>query len=616
MQGLIPVLNQLQTVLRTADLQQKVSLPQIVVVGAQSSGKSSVLESLVGKDFLPRGSGIVTRCPLRLQLVRTSGTREYGVFAHLPDTVFEDFSEIRTEIEKVTIDIVGTGKDISVKPIELTVFSSKVLDITLIDLPGVVKVPVGDQPPDIAHRIKAMILAHVVPQHTLIMAISAANVDLANSDALQLAREVDPKGDRTLGVLTKLDLMDKGTNALSMLENRTYSLKLGHVGVICRSQEDIESAVPLHLHLAREEEFFRNDSNYCQIAQKLGVKYLAARLNELLLAHIKSTIPSIAAEMNKHLNGLLQQHELYGEPLNNEHERARVMLKVISDVSGGLRDIVNGRNFAQELRGGARISHLFHSELLQTISGIGPFEDLNDDAILTAILNSTGSRGVLFVPEAAFEILLRRQIALLKPPCVECLDAVSQELSNFVYLLDVPEFSRFPSLHDAISEVISKTVKLCQSQSLEVLETLFSIELSFINVNHPDFIDGSKAFVQAYEQTQPNSEYFRSKPPSKNEGPTEKQTFETALIKILIDSYFTIVKANVTDMLPKLLMDSLVERLLENLNGALINDLYDNKTYLDFLLAEPADVVTRRCKCRKMIQGLEQALCLLKQLTL
>jgi dynamin 1-like protein len=73
------------------------------------------------------------------------------------------------------------------------------------------------------------------------MAVSPANQDLANSDALKLARRVDPYGERTIGVLTKVDLMDEGTNALEIIQGNVYPLKLGYIAVVCRSQKDINS---------------------------------------------------------------------------------------------------------------------------------------------------------------------------------------------------------------------------------------------------------------------------------------------------------------------------------------------------------------------------------------
>nr|KAF6373464.1 dynamin 1 like [Pipistrellus kuhlii] len=153
MEALIPVINKLQDVFNTvgADI---IQLPQIVVVGTQSSGKSSVLESLVGRDLLPRGTGIVTRRPLILQLVhvspedqrKTTGeengveAEEWGKFLHTKNKLYTDFDEIRQEIENETERISGNNKGVSPEPIHLKIFSPNVVNLTLVDLPGMTKV--------------------------------------------------------------------------------------------------------------------------------------------------------------------------------------------------------------------------------------------------------------------------------------------------------------------------------------------------------------------------------------------------------------------------------------------------------------------------------------------
>jgi dynamin 1-like protein len=146
-------------------------MPQIVVVGSQSTGKSSVLESIVGRDFLPRGSGIVTRCPLVLQLKRIDQKNtqqmmmgkgnlggqegnEWGEFLHKRGERFYDFSVIRREIEEQTMRIAGYDKNISEEPISLTIYSPYVVDLTMVDLPGITKVPIKGQPHDIEDQIK------------------------------------------------------------------------------------------------------------------------------------------------------------------------------------------------------------------------------------------------------------------------------------------------------------------------------------------------------------------------------------------------------------------------------------------------------------------------------
>lgn len=120
-----------------------INLPRIAVCGQQSSGKSSVLESIVGIDFLPRGSGVVTRRPLELRLVHESNpqTIPWGVFGEIPDRKFTDFDKVREAIEFLTDKVAGKNKNIVDNPITLTIHSHTCPDLTLIDLPGITRIP-------------------------------------------------------------------------------------------------------------------------------------------------------------------------------------------------------------------------------------------------------------------------------------------------------------------------------------------------------------------------------------------------------------------------------------------------------------------------------------------
>ncbi|CDQ88071.1 unnamed protein product [Oncorhynchus mykiss] len=191
MEDLIPLINKLQDAFSSIGQSCNLDLPQIAVVGGQSAGKSSVLENFVGRDFLPRGSGIVTRRPLILQLCFNKA--EYAEFLHCKGRKFVDFEEVRAEIEAETDRITGSNKGISPIPINLRVYSPNVLNLTLIDLPGMTKVAVGDQPLDIEHQIRDMLLQFITKESCLILAVTPANQDLANSDALKIAKEVDPQ---------------------------------------------------------------------------------------------------------------------------------------------------------------------------------------------------------------------------------------------------------------------------------------------------------------------------------------------------------------------------------------------------------------------------------------
>ncbi|XP_016131078.1 dynamin-1-like [Sinocyclocheilus grahami] len=188
---------------------------------------SILLPHVLFRDFLPRGSGIVTRRPLVLQLINCP--TEYAEFLQCKGKKFTDFDEVRQEIEAETDRLTGQNKGISPVPLSLHVYSPHVLNLTHVDLPGMTKVPVGDQTSDIEFQIRDMLMQFVTKENCLLLAVSLANSDLANSDALKIAKEVDPQGLRTIGVITKLDLMDEGTDARDILENKLLPLRRGKV---------------------------------------------------------------------------------------------------------------------------------------------------------------------------------------------------------------------------------------------------------------------------------------------------------------------------------------------------------------------------------------------------
>lgn len=179
-------------------------MPQIVAIGSQSSGKSSVLENIVGREFFPRSNGICTRRPLKLELVQTDRKEviegktysEWAKFVHHPEKLYVDWEEVKAEIIQDTEKVCGSNKGINPDPISLKVYSPHVLSLTLIDLPGITRIPIGDQPADIEEQITDMIMKYIEKPNTLILAVTPANTDFATSEAVKLARLVDPEGQR------------------------------------------------------------------------------------------------------------------------------------------------------------------------------------------------------------------------------------------------------------------------------------------------------------------------------------------------------------------------------------------------------------------------------------
>lgn len=204
---------------------------------------------------------------------------EWGIFLHQKNKVYTDFLEIRDEIAAETDRLTGENKGISTDPIVLKIFSPNVVTLTLVDLPGITKVPVGDQPLDIEQQIRDMILTYITNPNSIILAVTSGNTDFSTSEAVKMARDVDPEGRRTLAVCSKLDLLDHGTDAYDVLCGRVIPVKLGIIGVINRSQLDIKNKKEIEQAIKDEATFLQK--NYPSIASRNGTPYLAKTLNRV-----------------------------------------------------------------------------------------------------------------------------------------------------------------------------------------------------------------------------------------------------------------------------------------------------------------------------------------------
>ncbi|CAD8126124.1 unnamed protein product [Paramecium sonneborni] len=496
MEKLIPFINDLHDILSQAGLSSELNLPSIVVIGSQSVGKSSLLESIVGREFLPRGKGIVTRRPIEIQLHQVLDA-EQGWFEFMDkrgEKIFES-EDIRKLIETETDKIAGKNKGISPVPIKVKYFSKDILDLQLIDLPGITKNPVGDQPQDIEQKVLDIVMPFIKNQNSLILAVSKASDDLATSDGLKLARSVDPNGLRTIGVITQLDLMDEGADILNDLLNQTYPLQLGYVGVIMRGQKDIQKNKTIIEQIKDEKTFFEKHKIYKKYSEKMGVNFLVKTLNMNFIQHIKKALPIIRETIISLVQVKEYDLKQYGDydNLETKENKNLLVLTLISKFSNSYKDMLEGRCLditSKELIGGSRIIYVFNDNFRKTIQKMNPFDILSDDEIRTAIKNANGIRPSLFVPEGAFELLVRQQISRLRMPSIECSHIVFEELRRVINQISIPEIERFDTLANRISEVIENLLNKCLRQTEEIISNLIDIELGYINTSHPDFVSG------------------------------------------------------------------------------------------------------------------------------
>ncbi|XP_018589800.1 dynamin-3-like isoform X2 [Scleropages formosus] len=506
MEELIPLVNRLQDAFSTIGQSCNLDLPQIAVVGGQSAGKSSVLENFVGRDFLPRGSGIVTRRPLVLQLINSN--TEYAEFLHCKGKKFTDFDEVRQEIEAETDRVTGANKGISPVPINLRVYSPNVLNLTLIDLPGITKVPVGDQPPDIEYQIRDMIMQFICRENCLILAVTPANTDLANSDALKLAKDVDPQGLRTIGVITKLDLMDEGTDARDVLENKLLPLRRGYIGVVNRSQKDIEGKKDIKAALAAERKFFLSHPAYRHMADSMGTPYLQKALNQQLTNHIRDTLPAFRSKLQTQLLALDKEAEEYRHFRPDDPSRkTKALLQMVQQFSVDFEKRIEGSGDqvdTVELSGGAKINRIFHERFPFELVKMEFDEKELRREISYAIKNIHGIRTGLFTPDMAFEAIVKKQVVKLKGPCVKCVDMVIQELINTVRQCTA-KLGTFPRLREETERIVTTHIRDRESRAKDQVLLLIEVQLAYINTNHEDFIGFANAQQRSNQMSKKSS---------------------------------------------------------------------------------------------------------------
>ncbi|XP_044191251.1 dynamin-1-like isoform X2 [Thunnus albacares] len=494
MEELIPLVNRLQDAFASIGQNATLDLPQIAVVGGQSAGKSSVLENFVGKDFLPRGSGIVTRRPLVLQLINCP--TEYAEFLHCKGKKFTDFDEVRQEIEAETDRVTGQNKGISPVPINLRVYSPNVLNLTLVDLPGMTKVPVGDQPADIEHQIKEMLMQFVTKDNCLLLAVSPANSDLANSDALKIAKEVDPQGLRTIGVITKLDLMDEGTDARDILENKLLPLRRGYIGVVNRSQKDIDGRKDITAALQAERKFFLSHPAYRHLADRMGTSHLQKVLNQQLTNHIRDTLPALRSKMQSQLLSIEKEVEEYKNFRPDDPSRkTKALLQMVQQFSVDFEKRIEGSGDqvdTYELSGGAKINRIFHERFPFELVKLESDEKTLRKEISYAIKNIHGIRTGLFTPDMAFETIVKRLIAQIKEPCQKCIDLVINELVNTVRQC-TQKLAQYPLLREEMERIVTQHIRDRESRTKDQVMLLIDIELAYMNTNHEDFIGFANA---------------------------------------------------------------------------------------------------------------------------
>ena len=597
--------------LRDCGVNEYIKLPRICSLGTQSSGKSSVLESIVGLDFLPRGDGVVTRRPLELRLCHINNGEPWAVFEERKGIKFKDFVKVRETIEALTDEVCGKDKNILDKPIVLNVYSQTCPDLTLVDLPGVTRVPIEGQPYNIEEITKNMAIRYIEDPLTIILCVIAANSDIATSDGLKLAKEIDTTGSRTLGVLTKLDIMDAGTDAKKALMNEEIPLKLGYVGVKNRSKLDLNNKISMAETARKEKEFFKTHPVYKNLpAGHLGTSVLINKLTKIYFKIIRENLPRIVKAINERVKTAEEELQGLGQPMpTDEAGKMSLLWNMINDFCDMFRKVLQGKvnnkrtNFL-EGEGGFKIKILYKKLLEEFTDNYKATAGYRDEDINYALTIHEGDSIPGFPSVDAFIYLLRPQLEKLKDPIEECFQEVFQYIDFLSGKIMEKTFTRFPQAINDMTDLVSNYLIEERDKTKYLIDCVVDMELNYLFTNDYDYLNNFTTFIpkqhQQHHSNPQNTNEFKPEPP------IDAKNIFIKEIRNRIEAYFKLIVRNLRDSIPKIMGNFLVKEIQENMQLKLYNKLYNAREMTD-LLNEPENIAERRKELNDMIKVMKNA---------
>ncbi|XP_064183785.1 interferon-induced GTP-binding protein Mx3-like [Anguilla rostrata] len=595
--------------LRSLGVEKDLALPAIAVIGDQSSGKSSVLEALSGVA-LPRGSGIVTRCPLELKMKRLKEDDAWHGKISYSDREVEiyDPDDVERLIREAQDEMAGVGVGISDDLISLEISSPGVPDLTLIDLPGIARVAVKGQPENIGDQIKRLITKFVRKQETINLVVVPCNVDIATTEALKMAQEEDPEGERTLGILTKPDLVDKGTEetVVDIVHNEVIHLTKGYMIVRCRGQKEIKDKVSLSEAAYNEKVFFEDHAHFSTLLDEgfATIPKLAEKLTLELVHHIEKSLPRLEQQIETKLEDTRAELDRYGKgPPEDPAER---MYFLIDKVTAFTQDITN-LTIGEELRNGYKMN-LF-SQLRSEFgkwkacldrSG-DKFNQRIEDEVQEYEVKYRGRELPGFINYKTFEVLVKDQLKMLEEPAVKKLKAVTDIVRKAFLQLAHNNLMGYPNLLKSAKTKIEDIKKEKESSAESMLRTQFRMELIVYTQDSTYSHNLDEIRREDMEDEEDEGHKFKR---SIVFSPDSHATLQEMMVHL--KSYYRIASQRLADQIPLVIRYLMLQESAAQLQREMLQMLQD-KENVGLLLKEDYDIGSKRAALQSRLKRLTQA---------
>ena len=621
--------------------------PSLCVVGSQSSGKSTTFNSLMGMDILPNGKSIVTRTPIHIRLIHVANAKNITVdffdkddcqkiistFSIDINTPNDQVMQIRCEIQRLTELYAGHTKNVVDIPIDIMIKSPNVPNLSIIDLPGLTNIALTDQgqPETIKQDIENMLIKYIKNPRTLILSIISATIDVESDMGLGLIKRFDPEFKRTIGVLTKVDML-KDSNVLNYLMgniSKNLQLGYGYYAVRNRSTDEIK-LLDVKGGIVLENKFFSETEPYktSEYKNKMGSVNLGNKLSEILLKHLRSCLPHVMDEINNaDITINAQLDELGNDYPVTESAKYSTLNILLHDFSREYNGALKDRGAIYNA--GARISNAF-KVFGNNMDKLDPFsidpdrgQILTDDMINNIVRDYNGlhmpdatiSSGILEKCLSGIEITINKTqvnnnplknsilnnqsslfndqnnmniiqtikyepIKIMKDPFSNCVKDIHIILTELVdNILSKDKFSRFPKLCTRIKEIVNS----------QIIPNQYEIVHNKVSEMIQDETDCIWTDDQKFRcEVLPNL-VSRSK-----DGHIEPKN-----IRIILSSYFCVIKNISKHNIHKKIYSTLINGTIDDVNSKLLNTII-TKSDINVLLEENKDKTFKREKLIKL----------------
>ncbi|OMJ93307.1 hypothetical protein SteCoe_3773 [Stentor coeruleus] len=480
MEGTAKYFSELQDIIWRTSSSESICLPEVVVVGAQSVGKSTVVESIIGYEILPKGNDIQTRCPIRINLHKIMEMNEYATCEGIEKQMSIEHLQ---QCIKTQSDSIAKSEYVTNRPLIVHIYSPKVISLTVVDTPGLTRIRLDNQPENIVDLLENIAKSYIRNNKSIILAISAASTDLANSEALRIAKEIDPELKRTLGVLTKIDMMNKNASCLDVMQNKLFRLQMGFVGIKCNYERYTEGdKIDFNKIIINEKQFFELHPIYGKHMSVFGINTLKDKLSVIFNESIRSSIPGLTEEFKRKYEIIKESLISLGEMNSKEINFISEAMRIVSNINEELTKQIEGNSFGyslEELQGGSEFRKVFleYQESMDKLRSV----DVREIDIENLFKNTNALEEHYVLKKTLILTVLPTLFKSIQENIDKCVETIDKIFRKIIEKIDFEDFKKFEKIRSLYLKEYLKVIRKNKKKTVEKLNFLVFLEKSYIN---------------------------------------------------------------------------------------------------------------------------------------